>query len=385
MKGRRKADGVGVDSRAACAECLRRSWLIARLGAWIQTVVDDRTGKRTPELLRLDTENLVEAVAAKRADEILAWNDSLTEGEMVASIENAGCWACCRHHESFPAGLTDGADSPVALIGRGDGVRLDEIDLENSVTVVGARKATGYGLEVAASIGREVAAAGLNVISGLALGIDGAVHRGALERGPTVAVLGCGVDRPYPASHTRLYRQVIDRGLVISEVPPGADAWRWSFPARNRIMAALSGMTVVVEAAWRSGSLITAEMAGDAGRDVGAVPGPVTAGAAAGTNELIANGAALIRGGQDVLDHMLGAGASRQLFGPAIDPFEARVLEAVETNCRTVDEIAVRLRAGAREVATSLTRLEVRGYLRGSPTGTWTRTSLAAYPSAGDG
>ena len=206
---------------------------------------------------------------------------------MVASLREADCWACCRHDGRFPEGFADGADAPVAVIGRGGGIPLAEINLANSVTVVGARKATGYGLEVAASIGRDVAAAGLNVVSGMALGIDGAVHRGALERGPTVAVLGCGADRPYPVSHTRLYRQILERGLILSEMPPGSDAWRWSFPARNRIMAALSGMTVVVEAAWRSGSLITAEMASDAGREVGAVPGQVTAGAAAGTNELI--------------------------------------------------------------------------------------------------
>lgn len=373
-----------MDFGSACPECLRRSWLLERLGAWIQNVVDHRDGHRTPELLRLGSEQLVQAVAAKQADEILCWNESLTEGEMRAVLENAGCWACCRHDANFPEGLGDGADSPVALIGRGEGVRLSEIRLGNSVTVVGARKATGYGLEVAASIGRETASAGLNVISGMALGIDGAVHRGALERGPTVAILGCGADRPYPASHTRLYRQIVERGLVISEVPPGADAWRWSFPARNRIMAALSSMTVVVEAAWRSGSLITAEMAYDAGRDVGAVPGPVTAGAAAGTNELIASGAALIRGGQDVLDRLLGAGAGQPLFGPETSPFEGEVLEAVEAGCHTVDEVAFRLERDAAETAMTLARLEVRGYLRGSVVGTWTRTSLAAYPSAGD-
>jgi DNA processing protein len=376
--------GVGVDSESACPECLRRSWLLARLGGWIQNVVDDRDGHRTPELLRLSTPDLVGAVAANQEDEILDWHQSLTEGEMQAVLAEAECWACCRHHEDFPEGFGDGADAPWAVIGRGGGIPLAEIRLDNSVTVVGARKATGYGLEVAASIGREVGSAGLNVISGMALGIDGAVHRGALERGPTVAVLGCGPDRPYPASHTRLYRQIIERGLVISEVPPGADAWRWSFPARNRIMAALSGMTIVVEAAWRSGSLITAEMASDAGRDVGAVPGPVTAGAAAGTNELIASGAALIRGGQDVLDRMLGAGAGQPLFGPELEPGEREVLEAVEAGCRTVDEVAARIDAGSGGTAMVLARLEVRGYLRGSAVGTWARTSLAAYPSPGE-
>lgn len=384
MSTREANPGSGVNAGTACVDCLRRSWLIGRLGPWIQNVVDNRAGRRTPELLRLESSDLVEVTAAKQADEILSWNASLTEGEMRGSLVNAGCWCCCRHDERFPEGLADGADAPVALIGRGGGVRLEDLRMDNSVTVVGARKATGYGLEVAASIGRECASAGLNVISGLALGIDGAVHRGALERGVTVAVLGCGADRPYPASHTRLYRQIIDRGLAISEFPPGSDAWRWSFPARNRIMAALSGLTVVVEAAWKSGSLITAEMASDAGRDVGAVPGPVTAAAAAGTNELIASGAGVIRGGQDVLDRMLGAGAGQQLFGPEIDRGQRAVLEVVEGGSATVDEVANALGESATGVAMCLARLEVSGYLRGSTVGTWTRTSLAAYPSAGD-
>jgi DNA processing protein len=358
--------------------------LIGRLGSWIQNVVDDRDGRRTPELLRLGREQLVEAVASSRADEFLTWNDDLTEGEMRAVLAEAGCWACCRHEDDFPEGLRDGADAPAALICKGGGVKLKDLALGNSVTVVGARRATGYGLEVAATIGRDVAASGLNVVSGMALGIDGAAHRGALERGRTVAVLGCGPDRPYPATHTRLYRQILERGLVVSEVPPGADAWRWSFPARNRIMAALSAMTVVVEAAWRSGSLITAEMAYDAGRDVGAVPGPVTAGAAAGTNELIASGAAVIRGGQDVLDRMLGAGAVARLFGPEIDAPAVELLEAVEAGCRTVDEIAATVKRDPAQMAGELARLEIAGYLSAAPTGTWSRTSLAAYPSPRD-
>ncbi len=373
-----------MNSPAGCPDCLRRSWLIGRLGPWIQNVVDDRDGRRTPELLRLGREQLVEAVASKRADEFLTWNDDLSEGEMRAALADAGCWACCRHEDDFPEGLRDGADAPAALIYKGRGVKPGDLALGNSVTVVGARRATGYGLEVAATIGRDVAASGLNVVSGMALGIDGAAHRGALERGRTVAVLGCGPDRPYPATHTRLYRQILERGLVISEVPPGADAWRWSFPARNRIMAALSAMTVVVEAAWRSGSLITAEMAYDAGRDVGAVPGPVTAGAAAGTNELIASGAAVIRGGQDVLDRMLGAGAVSRLFGPEIDASAVELLEAVEAGYGTVDEIAMAVDRDPARVAGELARLEIAGYLRAAPTGSWSRTSLAAYPSPRD-
>ena len=149
------------------------------------------------------------------------------------------------------------------------------------------------------------------VVSGLAFGIDGCAHRGALDaEGRTIAVLGCGPDNAYPAAHRSLWRRIGEVGLVISEFPPGATPWRWTFPARNRIMAALAGMTVVVEAAARSGSLITADLAADLGRDLGAVPGPVTSRASAGPNDLLAGGACLVRDAQDVLDAMLGAGCA---------------------------------------------------------------------------
>ena len=119
--------GAGVGADSACPDCLRRSWVIARLGGWIQNVVDHRDGHRTPELLRLETEDLVYAVAAKQADEILSWQESLGGAEMYGTIEAAGCWACCRHDENFPVGLEDGADAPFCLIGKGGGIRLSEI------------------------------------------------------------------------------------------------------------------------------------------------------------------------------------------------------------------------------------------------------------------
>ena len=187
------------------------------------------------------------------------------------------------------------------------------------MTVVGARRASSYGREVARELARELAAAGQVVVSGLAFGIDACAHRGALEGGGlTVAVLGCGADVSYPAAHRSLWRRVGELGLVLSELPPGTGAWRWTFPARNRIMAALAGMTVVVEAAERSGSLITADLAADLGRDLGAVPGPVGSRLSAGPNHLLAGGACVVRDAQDVLDAMLGAGA-RPLdrIGPA--------------------------------------------------------------------
>lgn len=375
--------GVGVTSESACEDCLRRSWLMASLAPFIQIACDDVPGKRTPELLRLDDEDLAAAVARKHMDRLLTEVAVISETEMLKSLDDAGCWACCHHNDRFPEGLSDGADGPRILIGKGDGIRLADLTTSASVTIVGARRATGYGLEVARTLGRELAVAGLTVVSGLALGIDGAAHRGAVEVGRTVAVLATGADRPYPLSHTRLYRQVLEHGLVISEFPPGTTARRWQFPARNRIMAALSRMTVVVEAAFRSGSLITAEMASDAGRDVGAVPGQVTVAAAAGTNELIVSGASLIRDGRDVIDRVIGIGAMpAPTGGPAVDAVQSKVITAVEAGCSTVDAAADFLAMDADQVAIALARLEVMGYLVCSLTGTYARTTQPAPPEA---
>src|SRR6201991_4464882 len=143
--------------------------------------------------------------------------------------------------------------------------------------------------------------------------------------GPTIAVLGCGPDTPYPAAHRSLWGRIAETGAVISELPPGSTPWRWTFPARNRIMAALAGMTVVVEAAQRSGSLITADLAADLGRDLGAVPGPGNSRASAGDNDLLAGGACVIRDAQDVLDAMLGAGVRKaERTGPGLSPEQLR-------------------------------------------------------------
>jgi DNA processing protein len=245
------------------------------------------------------------------------------------------------------------------------------------VTIVGARRATSYGREVARELGRDLARAGMVVLSGLAFGIDACAHRGALDAGRTIAVLGCGSDRAYPASHRSLWRQISERGLVLSELPPGARPWRWTFPARNRIMAALAGMTVVVEAAARSGSLITADLAADLGREIGAVPGPVTARTSAGPNNLLAGGACLVRDAQDVLDAMLGPGsATLDTPGPALEPELAAVLAAVEGGEASCDAVASATGIAAPEAAAALARLELLGYLGCSSLGTYSRTLL---------
>jgi DNA processing protein len=283
----------------------------------------------------------------------------------------AECWACCRHGDLYPDSLRDGADAPWALIGRGNPTLLDGLELYEAVTIVGARRATAYGREIARELGRELARAGMVIVSGLAFGIDACAHRGALDGGRTIAVLGCGPDVPYPASHRSLWRQVCEAGLVISELPPGATPWRWTFPARNRIMAALAGMTVVVEAATRSGSLITTDLAADLGRDLGAVPGPVTSRASAGPNGLLAGGACVIRDAQDVLDAMLGPGRKQlDRSTPNLDSDLEAVLTAVEAGHSSCDAVATVTGLLGPGAAAALSRLELLGYVTCSSVGT---------------
>jgi DNA processing protein len=361
----------------ACPECLRRARLLAHLAPYIEKVATGAPGKRSPELLRLGNEDLVEAIAPRVAAQILAEVAAVPEERLRAEIEEAGCWACCRHDPLFPVGLHDAADAPWALIGRGHSDLLMRLTPDGAVTLVGARRASTYGRDVARELGRELAVAGLVVVSGLAFGIDACAHRGALEGGLTVAVLGCGPDVPYPAAHRSLWRRIGESGLVLSELPPGAGAWRWTFPARNRIMAALSGMSVVVEAAERSGSLITADLAADLGRDLGAVPGPVGSRLSAGPNNLLAGGACLVRDAQDVLDAMLGPGVRRiERAGPPLDPVQAAALEAIELGAETCDAIAVDLGLGGAEAAAALAGLESCGYVNCSLVGVYTRTTL---------
>jgi DNA processing protein len=361
----------------ACPECLRRARLLAHLAPYIEKIATGSPGQRSPELLRLSDADLAEVAAPAVAAQVLARVAAVPERRLAGELTESGCWGCCRHDERFPAGLRDAADGPRALIGRGDPALLERLEPEAAVTVVGARRASAYGREVSRELGRELARAGLTVVSGLAFGIDACAHRGALEGGLTVAVLGTGADVPYPHSHRSLYRQVCESGLVLSELPPGVTAWRWSFPARNRIMAALAGMTVVVEAAERSGSLITADLAMDLGRDLGAVPGPVGSRLSAGPNNLLAGGACLVRDAQDVLDAMLGPGARRlERRGPPLGPGPGAVLESVELGAQTADAVAADTGLSGGEAAAALADLEAGGYVACSLLGVYTRTTL---------
>jgi DNA processing protein len=231
-------------------------------------------------------------------------------------------------------------------------------------------------------MGRGLGAAGVTVISGLALGIDAASHRGALAgRGVPVAVLACGPDIAYPRRHFRLYEQIVERGVVVSELAPGTQPFQWSFPARNRIMAALAELVVVVEAREASGSLITSSFAADLGREVLAVPGQVTARVAAGSNQLLREGATLVRNAEDVLDELFGVGAGTrepQVPDPELETSLQIVLDAVEVR-DSLERAGMRAGLSAGGLRAALGRLESLGLIRRDGVGGYERRAASAH------
>ena len=259
----------------------------------------------------------------------------------------------------FPERLRAIFDPPPSLYLRGAGDA--ELLTRRSVAVVGARACSPYGAQVGRMLGRELAAAGVVVISGLARGIDGEAHRGALEGGGlTLAVLGCGIDRDYPASHAQLSRRIEEQGLVVSEYEPGVEPAPWRFPARNRIIAGLSEAVVVVEARERSGALITADFALDEGREVFAVPGEITSSLSAGTNALLKLGATPLTASDDVLD-VLGIERPDPAGAVEVSPEAKQLLELVRAGPAGADELAARGAVDAGAASVALTELELAG------------------------
>jgi DNA processing protein len=233
----------------------------------------------------------------------------------------------------------------------------DDVLTRPAVAIVGARACSSYGAQMARRFGRELAGAGLVVVSGLARGIDGEAHRGALEAGGlTIGVLGCGIDRDYPAAHRELAQRIRSDGLVVSEYEPGVEPAPWRFPARNRIIAGLSAVTLVIEARERSGALITADMALEEGRDVLAIPGEITSPLSAGTNALLKLGAGVCTAAEDVL--ALFGLAPDQRAKPKVGPAAALVLAALPG---AADELVRSTGLDAATLAVALAELELGG------------------------
>ena len=308
----------------------------------------------------------------RTAWEMAGRESSVDVGAMWAAHQAANVAVHVLGTPSYPAAIAHDHEAPAVLFAQGDLAAIEH----PRVAIVGTRRCTHYGRDVSRQLGRQLAEAGVTVVSGLALGIDGAAHQGALDvdGAPPVAVVGCGHDIVYPRSHVRLQRHVAERGVVLSEWPLGTRPEPWRFPARNRILATLADVVVVVESHIAGGSRHTVDAANDRGRRILAVPGPITSPASAGTNQLLLEGC----GPVTVVDDILVALGLDVSVAPTLDfrrrpeGDDAVVLAAVTWTPTNLDQIIARTGLRPGRVAVALAHLEESGWLLASG-GWWER------------
>ncbi len=266
----------------------------------------------------------------------------------------------------YPPLLREIIDPPFALFYRGDLSLLQK----PMVAMVGSRRASAYGMNAAAHLARQLASAGVMIVSGLARGIDAASHQAALDsKASTIAILGTGIDVLYPRSHGRLTRAIAERGLLLSEFPPGTPPLAGNFPVRNRVISGVALGTVIVEATGRSGSLITARMAAEQGREVFAVPGSIFASASEGPHRLIQYGAKLVHDGNDILEELPGGLKMADGQPPPEPESPLREVLAVFTReeAMHIDGVAAKLGLSVANVSEAVLQLELGGWIRALP------------------
>jgi DNA processing protein len=282
------------------------------------------------------------------------------EGRYRSGLAADGYSWTGRSEPGYPTKLRAIHDPPAGLFLRAASTGLTSD--EPTVAIVGARACSAYGAGVARTLARDLARAGVVIVSGLARGIDAAAHRGALEGGRTIAVLGCGIDRDYPRAHASLAAEILRNGWIVSEYAPGVEPAPWRFPARNRIVAGLADVTVVVEARERSGALITADLALDEGREVMAVPGEITSQLSRGTNHLLRLGAAPVTGVGDVWRALGLAQPPAAVREPLADRLE-QVRSVVADAPAGADEVVRRTGLDPGAVGAALAELELIGVI----------------------
>lgn len=324
---------------------------------------------------------LAERIAAADSDPARA-----ATARAIGILNRMGAVAITVEDPSYPSTFLDVPDRPYILYACGD-LRLLRAP---SVAVVGTRTPTPYGRNAAHRLGRDLAIGGFAVVSGLARGIDSAAHEGALEAdGHTIAVLGHGIEQVYPPEARQLYRRIRDRGLILTEYPPGETPRPGNFPRRNRLITALSQAVLVVEMGHRSGAQHTVAYALEQGKEVMAVPGPIGFPASEGTNQLIKDGARVVTCAADVIEELFGVGRERAVGGlmqspdpatsqtaqlpppPAtlalVTPSEQAILNTLGSGALTIDEIATGAGISSAEVAVILLDLEIRGAIQSAP------------------
>jgi DNA processing protein len=380
----------------ACADCLRHAWLLSSFAGYGERL--RRSKDDLVALLSLDDPRLLEL--ARRGHTGAAIQHAYDRFDVAAAraaCQAVGVRPICRHDAHYPSILAELPGAPAVLYASGDPARLASLLDAPAAAIVGARRASPYALEVADGLGSGLSSAGVTVVSGMANGVDSAAHAGAIRsRSATIAVLAGGPDVAYPAAKRALHRRLARDAAVVSEWPPGFSARPWCFLARNRIIAGLAGVTIVVEAGDRSGSLTTASFAADYGRTVGAVPGRVTAAGAAGSNALLFDGVAVVRDARDALELACGLDPGRtrtpdreELRGGPPDEAAAplpkrqrRLLEAIEQGHESQESLFELASIGPRGLA-DLTQLELLGLVRRAPGGRYVRTAARVAPRDG--
>lgn len=364
------------------------------LRAWLNLTLPSGIGPRTQQqLLRAfgtpaaiftaGLSALSSVVGIKSAQSLL---DGRTQDEQQALIEKTLAWLHEPDHhivtladKNYPQRLLESTDPPSLLYVNGDPTYLNHA----AIGVVGSRNATPQGIENARAFSKVLADAGFSVVSGLALGIDAAAHEGALRsdtRSGTIAVIGTGIDRVYPASNKKLAHLITGNGCIISEFPLGTAATASNFPRRNRLIAGLGQACLVVEAAPASGSLITARLAGELGRDIFAIPGSIHAPQYKGCHALIKQGAKLVECAQDILEELCPQHSPSFIAELAPDPesgvrskAHATLLKAMGHEPATLDQLITRSELAADAVLAMLTELNLDGVVTNLPGGRYQR------------
>jgi len=317
---------------------------------------------------------LVQGLRRQRGAGPFPLAETLRRGQQeLDHLATIGACALSYEDEGYPPVLRQLADPPPVLyvLGR------KELLCNTAVAIVGSRAATGYGRKIAFTLAERLSARGLTVVSGLALGIDAESHAGALGgKGSTVAVLGCGLDIIYPQQNSVLFREIGERGVLVTEYPLGTRPEGFRFPARNRIIAGLSKGVVVVEAAKRSGSLITAQIALDCGREVFAVPGHIDSCKSEGTHWLLKQGAKLVQTAEDIVDELdltdsiavsECATAVKHAESSALEPDALTLLNHLDTYPQQREELIAKIGLSPARVSELLLCLELDGWIEMLP------------------
>jgi DNA processing protein len=352
------------------------------LASWLQLSLTPGLGASTVrDLLRRF--GLPDAVLARQHSELASFLspaalEALHSSRVRDAVERALQWAAQEDHfvitladETYPRALLEIADPPAVLYAHG---RV-QLLRHPALAIVGSRNATAQGERNAEQFAASLSAAGLSIVSGLALGIDAAAHRGGLARASsTIAVLGTGIDVVYPTRNAELAAEIARRGLLVSEFPLGTPAVAHNFPRRNRLISGMSLGCLVVEAALQSGSLITARLANEQGREVFALPGSIHSALAKGCHLLIKQGAKLVDDANDILEELkLTTGASAARATPVLSADQARLLEHLGYEPCAFDALCARAGLGADAAAALLLELELQGLVENLPGGRYQR------------